>query len=108
MPTWNYVTVEIDGIAAAADAATLVARLDRLAARHEPREAPWTRAKMDPAVFARMLDAIRGFTVSVEAVRGTTKLSQNKPVDDRLHVAAALRQAGRDALADAVAPGVTG
>lgn len=103
VPTWNYVAIEIDGIARAIDEAALVEQLDRLAAAHEPRDNPWHRAKMDPAVFARLLIAIRGFEVEITAIRGTTKLSQNKPDADRAGVIVGLQHAGNHALADRMA-----
>jgi len=99
VPTWNYVTIEIDGNVRAIDEAALIEQLDRMALFHEPRENPWHRAKMDGAVFAKMLIAIRGFEVDVTAVRGTTKLSQNKIGADYAGVVAGLRQGGRAALA---------
>lgn len=103
VPTWNHVTIECDGIAHAIDEAALTEQLDRLAAVHEPRENPWTRAKMDAGIFARMLAGIHGFEVPVTAVRDTTKLSQNKPAADRAGVIAGLRRAGNTALADRMA-----
>ncbi len=105
VPTWNYVALELDGIAAPIDEAALVEQLDTLAAIHEPRvypARPWTRAKMDDGAFRRMLRAIIGFEVTVSAVRATTKLSQNKPPPDRLGVVAGLRASGNDALAAAM------
>ena len=100
VPTWNYVSVEVDGIANAIGADELTEQLDRLAALHEPRDDPWTRDKVDPVVFAKLLGGIRGFDVTVTAVRGTTKLSQNKTPQDRAGVVAGLRREGRHALAD--------
>lgn len=105
VPTWNYVAIEVDGIARATDEAALVEQLDAIAASHEPRvnpAAPWTRAKMDDAVFRRMLGGIRGFELAVTAVRTTAKLSQNKPDADRAGVIAGLLASGNDALAAAV------
>lgn len=105
VPTWNYVSVEVVGTARAIDTAALVAQLDALAAVHEPRvnpTAPWTRVKMDDAAFQAMLRAIRGFDITIDTVRGTTKLSQNKPPADRDGVIAGLRAAGQHALADAM------
>lgn len=106
VPTWNYVAVEIDGLARLIDEAALVEHLDAVAAIHEPwvnPPAPWTRGKMDDTVFRRMLRGIVGFEVAVTAVRATTKLSQNKSAADRQGVIAGLRASGNDALADAMA-----
>ena len=105
VPTWNYVAAEFDGVAAAIDEAALVEQLDALAERHEPRvnpADPWHRDKMDDAVFRKMLGGIRGFSVAVDAIRSTTKLSQHKPAD-LVTTLAGLRASGNHALADAMA-----
>jgi len=105
VPTWNYVAVEVDGRTRALTEAELVDQLDALAAAHEPRvnpANPWTRAKMDDALFRRMLNGILGFEVTVTAVRATTKLSQNKPARDRAGVVAGLLASGNAALAAAM------
>lgn len=105
VPTWNYVAVELDGTAHAIDEDALVAQLDTLAATHEPRVSPgnpWTRDKMDEARFRRMLGAIAGFELRIDAVRGTTKLSQNKTPGDRRRVIEGLEASGNPALAAAM------
>lgn len=108
VPTWNYVAVEIVGIARLLDEDGLVEQLDTLAAIHEPRVAPyapWNRDKMDDARFRSMLRAIAGFEVTVESVRGTAKLSQHRPAAETARVLAALERSGNAALAQAMAGG---
>ena len=81
VPTWNYVSVEIEGPVAVLDDAGLTAQLDALSAQEEARLAPkppWTRAKMTPGVFERMSGAIIGARMTVERLEGTFKLGQNK------------------------------
>ncbi len=108
VPTWNYVAVECEGPVRRLDRTALVDLLDALAANFEPRVGEdWTRQKMDPARFGRMLGAITPFEMTVEAVRATHKLSQNQPDDEaarvvdgfersgQLHMAAAVRAARR-------------
>jgi transcriptional regulator len=93
VPTWNYVSVEAEGPVAALDQDGLVALLDALSAQEEARllpKRPWTRAKMSPGKFDRMLGGIVGARLAVERLEGTTKLSQNKPASDRAGVVAAL------------------
>lgn len=104
VPTWNYLAIEIEGIARAIGDAELIEQLDRLAQTHEPglSARPWTRDKMDTSIFLGMLKAIRGFEVTVEAVRVTNKLSQNKPAHDRAGVIAGLQASGNAALAAAM------
>lgn len=102
VPTWNYVTIEIEGVARALPEAALLDQLDTLADVHEPRPKPWTRAKADPKAITAMLRAIEGFELEVTAIRGTTKLSQNKAPVDRAGVIAGLRTRGEHALASAM------
>ena len=108
VPTWNYVAVEIDGAARLLDEAELTEQLDTLAALHELRvspERPWTRAKTDPAYFAKLLAAIVGFEVTVAQVRGTAKLSQHRGAADNAGVIAGLLRSGNPALAAAMQRG---
>lgn len=105
VPTWNYVAVEIDGRARILDEVELIMQLDTLAATHEPHaspDLPWTRAKTDQVYFAKLLKGIVGFEVTVEHVRGTDKLSQNKSAKDIAGVIAGLERSGNLALAAAV------
>jgi transcriptional regulator len=105
VPTWNYVAVEIEGVAHAIPEAALLEQLDALADAHEPRPGPRTRANTDPEAIAAMVRAIEGFEVAVTAIRGTTKLSQNKPAADRAGVIAGLRARSDAALAEAMVHG---
>jgi transcriptional regulator len=102
VPTWNYVSVELEGPVRAMTEEGLVALLDDLSAVNEARLAPkkpWTRDKMDPVKFDRMLGAITGYEMEVKAWRPTLKLSQNKTEAERLRVADELEKLGKKALA---------
>jgi transcriptional regulator len=104
VPTWNYVSAEIDGTARILDEENLVNQLDTLASLHEPRvvpDRPWTRDKMPEDRFRAMLNAIAGFEVTIDAIRGTTKLSQNKNDADVAGVIAGLRNSDNPDLAAA-------
>ena len=84
VPTWNYVSAEIEGDVTVLDRAGLAELLDDLSAHFEGRLAPkppWTRSKMTPARFEAMLGAIVGYEMAVERFEGTLKLSQNKPAE---------------------------
>jgi transcriptional regulator len=90
VPTWNYLSVEAEGVVAPADAAAF---LDDLSAEFEARllpKPPWTRAKMNPAAFERMLRGIRAFEMVPARFEGISKLSQNKPPEARIGVIEAL------------------
>ena len=101
-PTWNYVAVELEGRVSRLSEEQLLAQIDALAARHEPRimdKQPWTRAKADPAFISQLLRGIHGFALDISAWRGTMKMGQTKPVEARLAVADALESEGRRAVA---------
>jgi transcriptional regulator len=102
VPTWNYISVELEGPVRAMAKDGLVALLDDLSATNEARLAPkkpWTRDKMDASKFDKMLGAITGFEMEIRAWRPTFKLSQNKPEADRLRAADELEKQGKRALA---------
>ena len=99
VPTWNYLAVEAEGPLRRLDEDEPAALLDTLSAKHEERLAPktpWTRDKMSPGRFEAMLNAIVGFEMRIEALRGTRKLGQNKKAEERERVADALALLGRD------------
>lgn len=102
VPTWNYVSVEIEGPVRRMDDDGLTALLDDLTERQEAKLAPkqpWHRDKMGAETFAKMRGAITGFEMEVKAWRPTLKLSQNKSAEDHEAVAAALEAQGKRALA---------
>lgn len=85
VPTWNYLAVEVEGVARRMSDDELIAQLDLLSAEHEGQisgKTPWTRDKMTDAAFAAMLNGITGFDVKIDTLRGTAKLSQNKSLTD--------------------------
>jgi transcriptional regulator len=103
VPTWNYISVEIEGVCAELDRPALIDQIDALSALHERRllpKQPWTMAKVEDAYREGMLSALRCFELRVTAIRGNRKLSQNKSAADRAGVIAAL---GDVALARAMA-----
>lgn len=102
VPTWNYISVEIEGRCRKLDTDGLVAVLDALSAEHEARlspKTPWTRRKMSPGKFESMLKAIVGFEMEVLGIRATAKLGQNKDVRTRHAAADALEATGSQAVA---------
>ncbi|MFC3711998.1 FMN-binding negative transcriptional regulator [Sphingoaurantiacus capsulatus] len=103
VPTWNYQTVEAEGRVARLSDDDLVALLDDLSAAHEARllpKKPWTRAKMTPGRFEAMLPAIVGFELTVETLRGTDKMGQNKTAAEMLGAVAGLEESGQTVVAD--------
>lgn len=93
VPTWNYVSVEIEGVCTELDRDALRRQVDALSALHEGRllpKQPWTMAKVEDGHRDRMLSALRCFELRVTIMRGNRKLSQNKSAADRAGVVAAL------------------
>jgi transcriptional regulator len=102
VPTWNYLAVEAEGPLRRLDEVELAQLLDDLSAAHEARLAPkpaWTRAKMSPGRFEAMLKAIIGYELSIEALRGTRKLGQNKKAVERIGAANGLKPFNPDMAA---------
>ncbi len=105
VPTWNYVAIEMEGAVRMLDDDGLIAQLDNLSALHEERllpKKPWTRDKMDDDIFRKMLGAIVGFEMEISTWRPTFKLSQNKPVDERVRVADAVEARGERHMAQLI------
>ena len=105
-PGSRQLAVELDATCHAVDDdGALHAQIEALSNWHEARLDPkprWSMAKVDPQARDRMMRAVRCFELRVAALRGTTKLSQNKSADDRAGVIAAL---GASDLAQAIARG---
>lgn len=103
VPTWNYVALELEGRVRRMDQDGLQAQLEALSAANEARVSegePWTMDKMPPDALRKMMAAIVGFEMEVQAWRPTFKLSQNKPADERERVAAGLEAEGSPAIAE--------
>jgi transcriptional regulator len=93
VPTWNYLSVEIEGELRVLDRDEVTQFLDDLSAHFEARlapKAPWTRGKMSPGRFEGMIGGIIGFEMTIERLAGIAKLSQNKSDAERVRVAEAL------------------
>lgn len=105
VPTWNYVAVEMNGRAVPLGRDALIRLMNDLSAEHEEKLAPktpWTRDKVDPALFEGLLKAITGFEIPVVEWRGTAKLDQDKPTDVRARLADAMAAAGWPEAAELV------
>lgn len=103
VPTWNYVALELEGRVRRMDQEGLHALLENLTAANEARIVdgqPWTMDKTPPDALSKMMAAIVGFEMEVQAWRPTFKLSQNKSADERARVAAGLEAEGSPAIAE--------
>jgi transcriptional regulator len=102
VPTWNYVSLELEGRVRKMDSDALETLLVDLSARHEARVeegTPWTMDKLEDRTKAGLMAAITGFELEVQAWRPTLKLSQNKSADERARVVTGLEAAGSPAIA---------
>lgn len=101
VPTWNYVSAELEGVMRRMDRAALRAQIEQLGDEQEARlrKQPWTMDKVEPRAVERMLDAIDGYRLEIAGWRGTIKLGQTKSVAARTAAADGLEQSGRRAIA---------
>jgi transcriptional regulator len=113
VPTWNYIAVHAYGpLAFFDDPAELHALVSRLTAKHEGgRAAPWAVTDAPAEFIASQLKGIVGFRLAITRLEGKWKLSQNRPMADRLGVIEGLEEEGGPeaaAIADAVAAALPG
>jgi transcriptional regulator len=90
VPTWNYVAVHLRGTLERLPQDDMHAMLDMQSAHFEEKLAPkppWLTKKMTPDVLEKMMRQIVPCRLTVSAISGTWKLSQNKPDDVRLRAA---------------------
>lgn len=104
VPTWNYATVHVHGIARIVEeAAWLDAMLDGLTQRMEAgRPEPWQTADAPPEFHEAMRRGIVGVELEVTRLEGKWKMSQDKSEADRSSTAAGLRADGQAAVADLI------
>lgn len=95
VPTWNYAVAHLHGAAQVVeDEHAKRALLDEMVDRYEgSRSQPW-RLQLQGRALEAMLGAIVAFELRVERVDAKFKLSQNRSVEDRERVIAALRAEG--------------
>lgn len=96
VPTWNYAIVQARGEALVIDdPAWLAAQIDDLTRTHEtPREAPWHVSDAPADFVAGQIKGIVGIEIPIAAIEGKWKVSQNRPVADRIGVAEGLEHEG--------------
>ena len=108
VPTWNYVMVQARGRLRVMDDSAWVARLvERLTAKHEAtRPVPWQVSDAPADYIATMHRAIVGIEITLTALTGKWKVTQNRSAVDREGVVYGLREQARlggDAQAEAMA-----
>lgn len=108
VPTWNYLTVQMQGIARIIDdtdwlAAQVAALTD---AQEAGRTQPWAVSDAPDAFISAQLRGIVGLEVEVTSVAGKWKASQNRSDADRAGVIAGLA-ALANPMAEAIPPART-
>jgi transcriptional regulator len=96
VPTWNYITVHAFGTLAALDGIDAERSLSNQVADFE---SDWRITNLDAKKRARMEAAILPFEFAINRIEGKSKLSQNKPVAERMRLAEALNERGESAIA---------
>lgn len=88
VPTWNYVAVHVSGaVEAFDDADALLEQVNRITDMMEqPAAVPWKVSDAPDDYVMKMLNAITGVRLKIDAIAGIRKLSQNRSEADRASV----------------------
>ena len=88
VPTWNYAVVHVHGaMQLFEDKAGLRAAVDHITQIQENRfSKPWTATDAPPDYIDAQLKGIVGIEITIRAIEGKYKLSQNRSVADQLGV----------------------
>ena len=104
VPTWNYEVVHAHGTLTVHDNERFARRVVALLTkRHEATEPkPWKMGDSAPEFIDSMLQKIVGFEITITALVGKVKLSQNREPRDRQGAADTLAARGHQAMAQAM------
>ena len=92
VPTWNFESVQVRGQAKQVSNDKLLVILEQLTEKHERQfEQPWKLDKVSEPKLNAMMEMIVGFEIDISCIKGKSKLSQNRSVDDRVGVISGLR-----------------
>jgi transcriptional regulator len=98
VPTWNYAMVQARGLVRIhEDAGWLRVHVGQLTDSQEADRAdPWAVSDAPEAFIDSQLKGIVGFEIEIVNLEGKWKVSQNRPVPDRIGVAKGLAADGRE------------
>lgn len=98
VPTWNYAVVHVHGVPRVIDdPGWLLAHLREMTDEREAGQAsPWSVSDAPAEYIGQLVKAIVGIEIPVTRIVGKWKVSQNRPVADRLGVAAGLQKRADD------------
>ncbi|MER8694939.1 FMN-binding negative transcriptional regulator [Mesorhizobium opportunistum] len=89
VPTWNYAIVQVRGTVKVMDDQDWLARqiADLTASQEGVREAPWAVTDAPAPFIQSQIKGIIGLEIEIGEIHGKWKVSQNRPVADRVGVA---------------------
>ncbi|WP_192178976.1 FMN-binding negative transcriptional regulator [Mesorhizobium amorphae] len=101
VPTWNYAIVQVRGtVKVIDDQAWLAQQIAELTASQEgSREAPWAVTDAPAGFIQSQIKGIVGLEIEITDISGKWKVSQNRPVADRVGVAEGLESEAPSASA---------
>lgn len=93
VPTWNYAIVQVRGMVRVIEDADWIARqiTDLTMSQEGSRETPWAVTDAPPAFIQSQIKGIVGLEIEITDISGKWKVSQNRPVADRVGVAEGLK-----------------
>ena len=103
VPTWNFVSLELEGPVRRMETEGTLAMLEGLSQRHEARVdggQPWTMDELTDDRKRKLVAAIVGYEMEVVAWRDTIKLSQDDSAADRARIAEGMEANGPNAIAE--------
>ncbi|CAN7478680.1 FMN-binding negative transcriptional regulator [Mesorhizobium caraganae] len=94
VPTWNYAIVQVRGMVRVIDDAQWIAQQisDLTLSQEGAREAPWAVTDAPPSYIQSQIKGIIGLEIEIAEISGKWKVSQNRPVADRVGVAEGLEK----------------
>jgi transcriptional regulator len=106
VPTWNYVAVHAYGpLEFIDDPEHIRQHVAGLTDRHEAGQpTPWATTDAPEQFIAALVRGIIGLRLTIRRLEGKWKMSQNRPLPDRLGVAHGLAAEGKSDLAALVRP----
>jgi transcriptional regulator len=104
VPTWNYVAIHAYGpLEFIDDPVHAREHITHLTNRHEQsRAVPWMPSDAPEDYIAGQVKRIIGFRLTIKRLEGKWKMSQNRPIEDRVGVVAGLESEGKRDLAELI------
>ncbi|TRC94830.1 FMN-binding negative transcriptional regulator [Mesorhizobium sp. WSM4303] len=94
VPTWNYAIVQVRGTVRVIDDAEWIAQQisDLTLSQEGARKTPWAVTDAPPTFIQSQIKGIIGLEIEIAEISGKWKVSQNRPVADRVGVAEGLEK----------------